>query len=331
MKKKKIALMVLGMALAASLTACKGQNAQESSAAATEAAKEEQTTETQAETAAQTSKDPIEIATKPMTEQYILGEMLKILIEDGTDYTVNVTQGIGGGTSNIHPAMVAGEFDLYPEYTSSGYVMVLGYTAGEATDEEIWETLKKEYPEKFGMDWIGMYGFNNTYAVAVRSDVAEEYQLTTTSDLAAVAGDLVFGGNPDYLEREDGFNLLCDAYGLEFKDVMDIDIGLKYQAMASGEIDVTNGNTTDAQLGSGNVVALEDDLHLQANYFCSTVVREDTLAEYPGLEEVLMKMDGILTDTEMAQLNYKLEIEGMDEHQIALDFLTEKGLIGNEE
>ena len=331
MKKKKIALMVLGMAMAASLTACKGQNAQESSAAATEAAKEEQTTETQAETAAQTSKDPIEIATKPMTEQYILGEMLKILIEDGTDYTVNVTQGIGGGTSNIHPAMVAGEFDLYPEYTSSGYVMVLGYTAGEATDEEIWETLKKEYPEKFGMDWIGMYGFNNTYAVAVRSDVAEEYQLTTTSDLAAVAGDLVFGGNPDYLEREDGFNLLCDAYGLEFKDVMDIDIGLKYQAMASGEIDVTNGNTTDAQLGSGNVVALEDDLHLQANYFCSTVVREDTLAEYPGLEEVLMKMDGILTDTEMAQLNYKLEIEGMDEHQIALDFLTEKGLIGNEE
>ena len=319
------------MAMAASLTACKGQNAQESSAAATEAAKEEQTTETQAETAAQTSKDPIEIATKPMTEQYILGEMLKILIEDGTDYTVNVTQGIGGGTSNIHPAMVAGEFDLYPEYTSSGYVMVLGYTAGEATDEEIWETLKKEYPEKFGMDWIGMYGFNNTYAVAVRSDVAEEYQLTTTSDLAAVAGDLVFGGNPDYLEREDGFNLLCDAYGLEFKDVMDIDIGLKYQAMASGEIDVTNGNTTDAQLGSGNVVALEDDLHLQANYFCSTVVREDTLAEYPGLEEVLMKMDGILTDTEMAQLNYKLEIEGMDEHQIALDFLTEKGLIGNEE
>ena len=111
---------------------------------------------------------------------------------------------------------------------------------------------------------------------------------------------------------------------------MDIDIGLKYQAMANGEIDVTNGFTTDAQLGSGDVVALEDDLKLQANYYCSTVVREDTLEEYPGLEEALMKMDGILRDTELAELNYKLEIEGMDEHQIALDFLTEKGLITNE-
>ena len=265
-----------------------------------------------------------------MTEQYILGEMLKILIEDSTDYTVNVTQGIGGGTSNIHPAMEAGEFDLYPEYTSSGYVMVLDHSASGASDEEIWETLQKEYHEKYGMAWVGLYGFNNTFAVAVRSDVAQQYNLKTTSDLAAVSGELVFGGNPDYIEREDGFGLLCETYGLEFKDVMDIDIGLKYQAMANGEIDVTNGFTTDAQLGSGDVVALEDDLKLQANYYCSTVVREDTLEEYPGLEEALMKMDGILTDTEMAELNYKLEIEGLDEHQIALDFLTEKGLITNE-
>ena len=265
-----------------------------------------------------------------MTEQYILGEMLKILIEDSTDYTVNVTQGIGGGTSNIHPAMEAGEFDLYPEYTSSGYVMVLDHSASGVSDEEIWETLQKEYHEKYGMAWVGLYGFNNTFAVAVRSDVAQQYNLKTTSDLAAVSGELVFGGNPDYIEREDGFGLLCETYGLEFKDVMDIDIGLKYQAMANGEIDVTNGFTTDAQLGSGDVVALEDDLKLQANYYCSTVVREDTLEEYPGLEEALMKMDGILTDTEMAELNYKLEIEGLDEHQIALDFLTEKGLITNE-
>ena len=111
---------------------------------------------------------------------------------------------------------------------------------------------------------------------------------------------------------------------------MDIDIGLKYQAMNSGEIDVTNGYTTDAQLGSGKVTALQDDKHLQVNYFCSTVVREDALEEYPGLEEALMKMDGILTDQDMAELNYKLEAEGMDEKQIARDYLTEKGLIANE-
>lgn len=326
MKKFRFAAAAIGTGILVSLTACSGQSPQVQESSQTESQEVAENTAA----ASQAEKDPIEIATKPMTEQYILGEMLKILIEDSTDYTVNVTQGIGGGTSNIHPAMEAGEFDLYPEYTSSGYVMVLDHSASGVSDEEIWETLQKEYHEKYGMDWVGLYGFNNTFAVAVRSDVAQEYNLKTTSDLAAVSGELVFGGNPDYIEREDGFGLLCETYGLEFKDVMDIDIGLKYQAMANGEIDVTNGFTTDAQLGSGDVVALEDDLKLQANYYCSTVVREDTLEEYPGLEEALMKMDGILTDTEMAELNYKLEIEGLDEHQIALDFLTEKGLITNE-
>lgn len=341
--RKMTAALVSG-AMIVSLAACGGQSTEttkasaESTAGTAQAETTAETAETSAaETEAETkeasdsaAKDPIEIATKPMTEQYILAEMLKLLIEDSTDYTVNITQGIGGGTSNIQPAMEAGEFDLYPEYTSSGYVMVLGHDATGVSDDEIWETLVNEYHEKFGMTWLGLYGFNNTYTTVVSSDVAKEHNLVTTSDLAAVAGDLTFGGNPDYLERADGFKVLCDTYGLEFGKVMDIDIGLKYQAMANGEIDVTNGYTTDAQLGSGNVVALEDDKHLQVNYFCSTVVREDTLEEYPGLEEALMKMDGILTDKDMASLNYKLEVKGMDEKQIAKDYLTEKGLIANE-
>lgn len=237
----KMAAALLSGAMVLSLAACGGKNTETTAASAEAATSAEETTAAEAG-----SKDPIEIATKPMTEQYILAEMLKLLIEDSTDYTVNITQGIGGGTSNIHPAMEAGEFDLYPEYTSSGYVMVLGHDAAGVTDEEIWETLVKEYHEKFGMTWLGLYGFNNTYTVVVNSDVAKEHNLVTTSDLAAVAGDLTFGGNPDYLERADGFPVLCDTYGLEFKKVMDIDIGLKYQAMNSGEIDVTNGYTTDA-------------------------------------------------------------------------------------
>lgn len=271
--------------------------------------------------------DPIRIATKPMTEQYILGEMLGMLIETYTDYMVEITKGIGGGTNNIHPAMVAGEFDLYPEYTSSGYVMVLDHSPKGVDDGEMLEQLRQEYHDQFGMTWLGLYGFNNTYTVAVRADVAERYGLKTTSDLAAVAGELVFGGNPDYIEREDGFHLLCDTYGLEFREVADIDIGLKYQALASGDIDVTNAFTTDAQLGADNVVALEDDLKLQVNYYCSTVVREAALEAYPGLEDVLMKMDGILTDKEMARLNYAVEVDGADEKDTARAFLVEKGLL----
>ena len=271
---------------------------------------------------------PVRIATKPMTEQYILGEMLGLLIEDA-GYEVEITKGIGGGTSNIQPAMENGDFDLYPEYTSSGWVMVLDHEAEGVSDDEMFTQLQQEYEEKFGMTWVGLYGFNNTFTVAVRGDVAEQYGLENTSDLAAVAGELVFGGNPDYIERADGFGALCETYGLEFADVVDIDIGLKYQALAGGDIDVTNAFTTDAQLANPDtdLVTLADDKHLQVNYFCSTVVREDALERFPGLEDALMKMDGLLTDREMASLNYQVEVEGLDERDVAHDFLVQKGLL----
>ena len=271
---------------------------------------------------------PVKIATKPMTEQYILGEMLGLIIEDA-GYEVEITKGIGGGTNNIHPAMEKGEFDLYPEYTSSGWVMVLKHDAASVDDATILDSLKSEYQEKFQMTWVGLYGFNNTYTVAVREEVAQQYDLKTASDLAAVAGELNFGGNPDYIERADGFPLLAETYGLEFKSVNDIDIGLKYQALQNGDIDVTNAFTTDAQLGNpaAGLVTLEDDLHLQVNYFCSTVVRQDALEKYPGLEEALMKLDGLLSDSEMAHLNYLVEVEGVDEKEVARDFLVEKGVL----
>ena len=226
--------------------------------------------------------DPIQIATKPMTEQYILGEMLKQIIEAKTDYTCEVTEGIAGGTNNIMPAMESGEFDLYPEYTSSGYVLVLGHDATGVDDNAMWEQILQEYHDNYNMTWVGKYGFNNTFCLAVRGDVAKEYNLKTSSDLTAVADQLVFGGNPDYIERADGYPLLCETYGYNFKDTRGIDIGVKYAVLENGDIDVTNGFTTDAQLSAQDVVVLEDDKHLQVNYFCSTVVREDTLVSRPG-------------------------------------------------
>ena len=270
---------------------------------------------------------PLHIATKPMTEQYILGEMLKLLIEDKTDYTCEITKGVGGGTSNIMPAMKSGEFDLYPEYSSTGYVLVLEHDAKGVDDDAMWQQLLQEYHDKLGMTWLGHYGFNNTYCLTVRGEVARQYGLKTCSDMTAVAPELIFGGNPDYIEREDGFKSVCSTYGYEFKEIKSIDIGLKYAALENKSIDVTNGYTTDAQLGVQDVVALEDDLHLQVNYFCSTVVREDTLASHPGLQEALLLMDGLLSDQEMARLNAAVEVEGKDETEVARAFLIEKGIL----
>lgn len=311
--KKWVALgMTFGMM--AGIAGC-GSSKNASSESTTEAAKKQE------------AAAPIKIATKPMTEQFILGEMLKLVIEDTTDYSVELTKGIGGGTNNIMPAMESGDFDLYPEYTSSGYIMVLKHDSDGISDEDMWKQLQKEYKDKYDMSWIGQYGFNNTYALIVREEAAKKYNLTKTSQLAEVSDELVFGGNSDYIERKDGFHLLCDTYGLKFKDVKDIDIGLKYEALKKGDIDVSNGFTTDAQLSNDNVRVLEDDKHLQVNYFCSNVVRNDTLKSHPGLEEAIMKLDNSITDKEMASLNYKVEVEGKEDVQVAKDYLTEKGII----
>lgn len=311
--KKWVALgMTFGMM--AGIAGC-GSSKNASSESTTEAAKKQE------------AAAPIKIATKPMTEQFILGEMLKLVIEDTTDYSVELTKGIGGGTNNIMPAMESGDFDLYPEYTSSGYIMVLKHDSDGISDEDMWKQLQKEYKDKYDMSWIGQYGFNNTYALIIREEAAKKYNLTKTSQLVDVSDELVFGGNSDYIERKDGFHLLCDTYGLKFKDVKDIDIGLKYEALKKGDIDVSNGFTTDAQLSNDNVRVLEDDKHLQVNYFCSNVVRNDTLKSHPRLEEAIMKLDNSITDKEMASLNYKVEVEGKEDVQVAKDYLTEKGII----
>lgn len=316
MKKTWKKWVALGMtfSMMAGIAGC-GNSKNAGSESTTEAAKKQE------------AAAPIKIATKPMTEQFILGEMLKLVIEDTTDYSVELTKGIGGGTNNIMPAMESGDFDLYPEYTSSGYIMVLKHDSDGISDEDMWKQLQKEYKDKYDMSWIGQYGFNNTYALIVREEAAKKYNLTKTSQLANVSNELVFGGNSDYIERKDGFHLLCDTYGLKFKDVKDIDIGLKYEALKKGDIDVSNGFTTDAQLSNDNVRVLEDDKHLQVNYFCSNVVRNDTLKSHPGLEEAIMKLDNSITDKEMASLNYKVEVEGKEDVQVAKDYLTEKGII----
>lgn len=263
-----------------------------------------------------------------MTEQYILGEMLGLLISRPA-MTWRSLRAWAAAPATSSPPWRAESSTSIRSIPPAVWVLVLDHQAEGVDDAEMFTRLQQEYEEKFHMTWVGKYGFNNTFTVAVRGDVAEQYGLETTSDLAGAAGELTFGGNPDYLEREDGFPTLCKTYGLDFRNVVDIDIGLKYQALAGGDIDVTNAFTTDAQLANPDtdLVTLEDDKHLQVNYFCSTVVRRDALEKFPGLEEVLMQMDGILSDGEMAALNYQVEVEGRNERDAARDFLLQKGLL----
>lgn len=268
----------------------------------------------------------IKIATKPMTEEFILGEMLKLLIEDNTDLKVEITKGVGGGTSNIHPAILKGDFDLYPEYTGTGWSFVL--KEKEIPDDEtLYKKLTEKYKKEYNLSWIGLYGFNNTYGLVIRKDIGEKYNIKTYSDLAAYSKDLTFGAEYDFYEREDGFKALCDKYGLNFKKKVDLDIGLKYKAINSKQIDVMNIFTTDGNLAKSDVMVLKDDKNFYQTYYCGTVIRDDVLKKHPELKEVLMKMDKLITEKEMVELNNKVESEGKDEVIVAKEFLKSKGLL----
>ena len=267
----------------------------------------------------------INIATKPMTEGYILGQMLTELIEQDTDLKVNMTTGVGGGTSNIHPAIVKGEFDLYPEYTGTSWEAVLKKEA--SYDESKFDELQKEYKEKYNLEYVNLYGFNNTYGLAVNKDIAEKYNLKTYSDLAAVSNNLIFGAEYDFFEREDGYKELQKVYNVDFKKKIDMDIGLKYQAMKDKKIDVMVIFTTDGQLAISDVVVLEDDKKMYPSYRAGTVIRSEILSEYPELKPVLEKLNNILDDKTMADLNYQVESEGKKPEDVAREYLQEKGLL----
>ena len=106
-----------------------------------------------------------------------------------------------------------------------------------------------------------------------------------------------------------------------------MNIGLKYEAMKSGKIDVINIFTTDGQLSHANLTTLKDDKHFFPSYYCATIVREETLEEHPELERILEKMNGILTDQKMADMNYKVDVEHRTEREVAVEFLKKKGLL----
>lgn len=266
----------------------------------------------------------IHMATKPMSEQYIIGSMVTQLIQQNTDLKIEMTEGVGGGTSNIQTGMESGEFDLYAEYTGTGWNEVLKQKS--LYQENMFEQLQEKY-HQMGMTWTGMIGFNNTFGIAVREEIAKKYQLETYSDLAKVADQLSFGAEYDFYERADGYDALCQTYQMKFKNTTDLDIGLKYEAIRQKKIDVMNIFTTDGQLAASQLKILKDNQQLYPSYTCGFVVREEILEKYPELQQVLSLFTHLISEDEMAQMNNQVESEHKEPEDVAKEFLKEKDLL----
>lgn len=271
------------------------------------------------------SQETINIATKPGAEQYILGEMLKALIEQETDLKVKLTCGLGGGTANIHSAMINGDFDIYPEYTGTAWSVVLKHKG--VYNEDLFNTLHENYNKHFNMSWLGMYGFNNTYGLAVRKETALKYNLNTYSDLTPIAHELTFGAEYDYYDRMDGYDAFCSTYGYHLRKTIDIDIALKYQAMNQGEIDAMNIFTTDGLISVSDIKILVDNKRFFPSYKCGNVIRNEVLDKYPQLKGIFEKLTGSINETDMMCMNYQVEKEGKEPKIVAVLFLQTAGLL----
>jgi glycine betaine/choline ABC-type transport system substrate-binding protein len=272
------------------------------------------------------SNNKVVVGSKPHAEQYVLAEMISLMIEKHTDIEVERKLGLGGGTSNLHPGMENGEIDIYAEYTGTGWLFVLKEELINDPDE-LYNRVKERYAEEYNIEWFDIYGFNNTYALAVKQELAEEHNLENYSDLAEISDQLTFGAEYDFFEREDGYPGLRDMYGLEFGNTKEMDIGLKYGALDSGEVDVINAYSTDGLLKEYDLKVLEDNRNFFPAYQAATIIRSETLEEHPELREVLERLEGQISDEEMIEMNFLVEKENRDAKDVAEEFLKQKGLI----
>jgi len=200
-------------------------------------------------------EDKVVVASKAHTEGYILGEIISLMIENNSDIKVERKLGLSTGGNIIHEGMVKGDIDMYPEYTGTGWLTILKKDQ-ENNHDKLYGELKSEYESLYGLTWTGLYGFNNTYALTMRKDHAESIGAKKISDIVG-RDDLIFGANPDYYEREDGYPGLVAAYGLTFKKEVELEIALKFPALLDGQADVINGFSTDAQLHAPDYAILD--------------------------------------------------------------------------
>ena len=266
----------------------------------------------------------IKVGHKNYTEQRVLGQMFSTMIEEHTDYKTTVTE--LGGTSIAFGALKSGDIDLYPEYTGSAYSVVLKQDSLRDPDE-VYNYCQERYNEQYNMVWLKSLGYNNTWTMTVRRQMAEELNLKTISDLVEQAPNLVMGAEMEFLERQDGLPGLKEAYGMgSFKKEIGMDLGLTYAVLKDGEIDVNDSYGTDGRIKKFDFVPLIDDKQFFLPYYISPLIKEEFMTKYPEAVEALNMLEDQFTDAEMQELNLAVD-EGGYVKTVVEDVLREKGLI----
>jgi osmoprotectant transport system substrate-binding protein len=267
----------------------------------------------------------IVIGSKNFSEQALLAEILAQHLEDKLHQPV-IRRFYLAGSYICQQALLAGRIDAYVEYTGTALTAIL-HDPIQSDPSAVFQRVKSEYRQRFGMEVMPSLGFNNTFAIVVRGEDARRLNLRTIDDAARYTPQWRAGFGYEFMERPDGYAGLAKVYGLKFNGQPRIlDLGLLYRALLSDQVDIVAGNSTDGLIAARDLIILEDDKHYFPPYEAVPIVRPDALNRFPGMNAGIEELSGKISDMEMRKMNYEVDGEHRDIAEVAREFLQSKGL-----
>jgi len=270
-----------------------------------------------------TQEPHLTIGSKFFTEQVILAELLAQHIEARTGAHVDRKSNLGG-TLLCQKALLAGDLDLYVEYTGTALTAVLNESPSRDA-HDVYDRVKRGYAQRFNLEVTEPLGFENTFAMVVRGDEAQSLHLQNTSDIVPFAPKMRAGFGFEFLERPDGFRGWSQVYGLHFAAPPSVmDLGLIYRALIDKKVDIVAGNSTDGLIDALHLVPLVDDKHYFPPYDAVPIVRRDALARFPQLRAALADLANKISGEEMRHLNAEVDADQRDATAVVRAFRASK-------
>jgi len=267
----------------------------------------------------------IAIGSKNFTEQFILGELLAQQIESHTKLKVDRRFNLGG-TFICHEAVKTGQIAGYVEYTGTSFTGVLKEKP-ISNPLLVYQKVKQEYDQKFKLEVMKPFGFNNTFAMIIRGEDAKRLNIKTLSESAKYTPQWQAGFGPEFLDREDGYRGLAKAYGLKFdKPPRQMEIGLMYQALKEKKVDLIAAGSTDGLIPVLNLVILSDDKKYFPPYEAVPVFNQKILEKYPDLRTVINKLSGKISAEEMQKMNYQVDNQSRPVEEVVRDFIKSNNI-----
>ena len=273
------------------------------------------------------AKQPLVIGSKNFSESIIIAQMLAILLEERFDVPVIRKFGLGG-TKIAFDALVNDAIHVYPDYTGTGYSMILKMS-GEKAPTKVHQVVSQEFKQRWGISWSHSLGFDNTYALVVRSDDERFKGIHKISQLSGKVSSFIYAGAYEFMERKDGHDGFSKTYSLDFapKNVIAMGAGLMYSAIRDEEVDMIVAYSTDGRIQAYDLKKLEDDLNYFPPYQASILAKEKTLAQFPKFKEAIGLLEGLISEEEMIQMNDKVDRLKQESFTVARNFLINKRLL----